>query len=230
MSLIDNTYIPSKDQELANWALNFSTLITANYAAYGLTTGQQSAFATLRIDFISKLATAINPSTRTKPATAAKNAAKALMVANARTLANIIQNNPLVTNTQRQDLGLTVRDRFPTPIGPPTTKPIVTVQNSTSNALFLRFADELTPASRSLPPGAQGMQLFAKVGTVPSGVDDCAYVGQFNKNTSGPATRGIQVDFAPADVGKTAYLIARWISRRGLVGPVSNTVSHTVAA
>jgi hypothetical protein len=30
------TFLPTGDNELYNWALNFSTLLTANYAAYTL--------------------------------------------------------------------------------------------------------------------------------------------------------------------------------------------------
>jgi hypothetical protein len=228
---MENTYIPAKDQDFAQWALNFSTLITANFVAYGLTTGQQSAYATLRSDFITKLATATNPSTRTKPTVAAKNASRALLEASSRSLGNIIQGNPAVTNAQRQDLGLTVRDRNPTPIGPPTTAPIVTPLSTAARNIFFRFADELTPSSRSKPFGAISMQLYAKVdGDAPSSISECNFRGAYTKNTTGPGSRGCQVGFNTDDVGKTAYLMAVWQNRRGEIGPASTVAQMTIAA
>jgi hypothetical protein len=228
---VQNGYLPAKDADLAQWAINFSTLITANFVTYGLTTGQQSTFATLRTSFVSALATATNVSTRTKSTVAAKNAARALMLANARTLASIIQGNPAVTNQMRQDLQLTVRDRSPSPVGPPTSAPIVTPLNTSALKVRFRFADELTPSSRSKPAGVVGLQLYAKVGTTPPvTLADCSFRGAYTVNSTGPGSAAAEVAFSSADVGKTAYLIGVWQNRRGDIGPQSAVSSMTIAA
>jgi hypothetical protein len=39
----------------------------------------------------------------------------------------------------------------------------------------------------------------------------------------------VGINFVAGDVGKVCYYAARWITRRGLVGPWSNIVSFTVA-
>jgi len=45
--------------------------------------------------------------------------------AQARTLAKVVNAYPPITNAQRADLGLTVRDGTPSPIPPPATQPVV---------------------------------------------------------------------------------------------------------
>jgi hypothetical protein len=224
-------YLPPKDQDLNAWATNFDTLIGVNFAAYGLTAGQAASFHTLRQTFTNALATATNAATRTTSTVAAKNAAKAAMITNARVLAAVLQGNPILTNQQRNDLQITVRDRFPSPIGPPVTYPIVTPTGSTSGMVTIRFADQNTPAARTKPFGATALQLYAKVGTTPpASIDDCVFMGNFTKNSDGPGSRGIAVPFAPADVGKTAYLLGVWVNRRGEQGPASPLAQHTIAA
>ena len=37
-----------------------------------------------------------------------------------------------------------------------------------------------------------------------------------------------KVNFAAADVGKTAYYFARWQTARGLVGPLNTVISKTI--
>jgi hypothetical protein len=224
-------FLPPKDADLLAWATNFTTLIGLGFASYGLTTGQATTFNTLKNNFASALALATNNSTKTKSTVADKNAKRALMVANARLLSNIVQAYPLTTNQQRQDLGLTVRDTSGSPIGPPSTSPIVSPLNTSNTRVNFRFADELTPASRSKPFGAVALQLFAKVGTVPPvGINDCSLIGTYTNNTTGPGSAACQAIFAPADAGKTAYMYGRWINRRGEVGPPSPLATSTIAA
>lgn len=228
---VENGYLPPGDNALAQWATNFSTLITATPTTYGLTSGQATAFGTLKSSYVAALALATNVSTRTKSTVAAKNAARNLLLVSARQLANIVQRAPTTTNAMRQDLQLTVRDTSPSPVPPPSTYPLLTLTGSTSNQIFARFADSATPASRSKPFGAIALQLYAKVGTTPPvGIADCVFKGNFTKNTTGPGSRGIAIDFAPADAGKTAYVIGVWVNRRGEPGPAGPTVTHTIAA
>jgi len=224
-------YIPPTDTALDLWAQNFDTKITATPTAYGLTSGQATAFHTLRADYTSKLLIANTPATRTKSTVAAKNTAKQAMVFDARSLAALVQAFPTITPTQLEDLGLTVRKVTPTPIGPPTTKPIITPLSSTGANVMFRFSDETTPDSRSRPFGTIGMEMFVKVGTTPpAGISDCDFLGIYTKNTSGPGSRECVAPFSGGDVGKTAYFLARWFNKRGEPGPVSGLAQHTIAA
>lgn len=226
-----STYIPSQDEALDTWATNFDTLITATPTAYGLTAGQATTFNGLRTSYSSALATALNPSTRTKPSVAAKNTAKIAMVFSARSLAALVQAHPGITAEQLEDLGLTVRKTTPTPIGPPTTSPIITPLNSSGANVNFRFSDETTPDSRSRPFGTAGLELWVKVGTTPpASIADCEFKGLYTKNTSGPGSRVCRASFDGADVGKTAYFYAVWYNRSGQIGPSSALSQMTIAA
>lgn len=228
---MDNNFLPAKDADLLAWSTNFSTLATANYASYGLTTGQASTYAGLHTAFASALALAVAASTRTKTTVAAKNSARTSLVNNARLLAGIVRAYPAITAGQLNSLQLTVRDRNPTPIGPPSTSPIITPLNSSAASINFRFSDETTPDSRSRPFGAVGLQVFCKVGeTPPAGIADCVFRGMYTKNTNGPGSRAALIDFDDADVGKTAYFIGQWINRRGEAGPQSALAQMTIAA
>ena len=82
--------------------------------------------------------------------------------------------------------------------------------------------DELTPTSRAKPDGAQGCEIWMKVGDpAPAGPKDVHYLAL---DTRSPYT----VEFDAADAGKTAYYMLRWISTRAETGPWSATVSGTI--
>lgn len=217
-------FIPPKDADLSAWATNFSTVITASPATYGLVAGQATTFATLKTAFVSALATATNPGTRTPAAIAAKDSARSAMVANARVLARIAQGTPGITPTQLSNAGLTVRNTVPTPIPAPTTKPVLGLERNLSQALVLRMRDESTPTSRAKPFGAVAAQVYASVGVAPPATP-------LDGTFKGPASRiPFQVDFDSADVGKTAYIYARWVTAKGLTGPWSDVLAVTVTA
>lgn len=218
------SYIPPKDADFLAWALNFSTLITATPTAFGLIAGQATTYATLYATFNTALAAASNPATRTKVTVAAKNVARAALERNTRLLAGVVQGFPTITPSQLASLGLTVRSPARPPIPVPTTAPILSIVQNGPLTSAVRFADTATPASRAKPFGATGLQLYVKYGTVaPVSVADCTLLGIFTKNP-------VVVNWPAAQAGMQAWIIARWITRKGLTGPVSTNVSTTIIA
>ena len=81
--------------------------------------------------FWTALATATNPTTRTRSSVAAKGAAKTPLKAHARGLARIINAYPSITNQQRINLGLNPRSGQITPINPPENPPVLKVVSAT---------------------------------------------------------------------------------------------------
>ena len=61
-----NSLQSKSDADLLAWANNFSTLINAGAAAYGLTSAQATAYGTLYTSFSSAFALVQNPATKTK--------------------------------------------------------------------------------------------------------------------------------------------------------------------
>jgi hypothetical protein len=216
-------YIPPTDAALQTWADNFSTLITAAPATYGLVAGDAVAIAAVVNAYSAAYAIAIDPPTRTKPSVAAKDAARQAMLDVVRGYAIQIRNNAGVTNEDKADLGLTLPDPTPTPVPPPATSPVLSVLGATPLQLTLRFTDQTTPTSRAKPENVTGLELHAVASATV--ISDPAVIPYAKIATRNP----VALDFDAADVGKQAYIAGRWLNRKGEPGPWSNVVAFTVA-
>jgi hypothetical protein len=217
------SYIPSKEALLLAFATNFSTLITAVPATYGLTAPDAVAIAAVVNPFAAAYALATNPATRTTITIDTKDTAKAAMLVTVRRYAQLIKSDVAVNDEDKLALGIGIRDLVPTPIVAPATFPLLNPVGAGPLTHELRFADNLTPDSRAKPAGALGMQLFRSIGVVPPGSAAAASFLAFV--TKQPYVSA----FDEADKNKTAYYYARWQTRTGLVGPWSQVASFTIA-
>jgi hypothetical protein len=221
-------YLPSTDSGLCGWALNFSTLITANPSTYGLMASDATAIAGVVNAFDAALTRATEPATKTKATVGAKDSAKAAMVAVLRHYAQSIKLNDGVTNEEKIALGLTIDDTHPTPLPAPSTQPMCSIVAATPLQHALRFADAGTPTRRAKPEGVIALELHYFIGE-PAPVSPDASGG--TTKFYGLATKQpFAVTHNPVDVGKTATYYARWITRTGLVGPWGTPVAMTIAA
>ena len=215
-------YLPRRDPELGQWAANFSALITAAPTTYGLVAGDASTIATYVSAFTSALAVVNNPATKTKATVAAKDGAKAAMLDIVRGYAQQVRNNNGVSNADKTALGLTIPDRTPTVVPPPTSQPLLNIIGATPGVHTLRYADASTPDSRRKPVGTIGLQLFVAIGA--GAVTDPA-VAPFRAFVT---RQPYGVSFEPADHGKLATYFARWQNGKGEAGPWSNPVTFTI--
>ncbi|MGE3109676.1 MAG: hypothetical protein AB7G11_08330 [Phycisphaerales bacterium] len=218
------SYIPSRDSELDLWVLNFSTLITAAPVTYGLVAADATAISNAYTAWHAAFLAASNPSTRTRATVMAKNEQKATILAVVRGYAATIRANRAVSDELKIGLGLHVRDTQPTPIPPPSTYPMLTVNGMGQGLQRLRAADQNSPARRGRPMGTAGLLLFRAVGTDPvTNPTDAAFLSFVTKAE-------FQSQFTSVDNGKTATYFARWTNSKGEVGPWSPPVSMPIAA
>jgi hypothetical protein len=108
------------DHELFTGSNGFSDQISATPAAFGLTSSQASAYASLNAIYSAAYLVANNELTRTKGTVAAKNDAKKNLKIMASDLAKAIDSNPAVTTQQKEDLNIRVRAAAQ-PMPPPGT-------------------------------------------------------------------------------------------------------------
>lgn len=217
-------YIPNTDGALDTWALNFSTLITATPATYGLGSGDAVTIAGVYTTWHASFLSATNPGTKTKTTVAAKNTARVNLLAICRPYATMVSNNAGVSSADKTTLGVNPRTSVPTPISAPTSRPVLTFINATPLASHLRYSDSVAgPLVKSKPYGVIGLQFFGK--TSSTAITDPALLPYFQQQPTSPFT----ASWESGDVGKTAYVAARWITRKGLVGPWSDITSFTVA-
>lgn len=216
------TYIPPREADFVTWLTNFNNLILADPTSFGLTVGDANALNTMTVAYLAAYAAAIDGTTRGPSTIATKDAARANVTTLARQYAVMMQANPSITDTQKTNLGITVRKTNRTPVPPPSTSPLLAFIAATPLQHTLRASDQLTPDSRAKPFGALSLQLsvwVAPIGTSPSGPPN-----QLITVTKNP----IAVNFDSSDIGKLASYVGRWQTRTGLIGPDSAGIGRAI--
>jgi hypothetical protein len=217
------TVPPEGDQDLLVFSNHFSTRITATPTAFGLVAGDATSFAALLSDYSTRLGVANDPTTRTRGTIAGKNTSKAALLAKARILCKVVSAFPPLTPAQRADLGLNPRDVSPTPIPPPATRPIVTVDP----AGRIRLADEAAPTRRARPAGTVGAIVVTRIldaaAPAPLGLSDTHFAALVTRDRHTLA-------IPEASNGKLLYVFAQWVNARGQAGPLSAVAVTTIAA
>ncbi len=217
-------YLNPSDEGVRNWADNFSSRISAEAdpGVLGLDAVQVSAYAALQMDYDTKFTLATQPTTRGGATILAKNLAKKPLVSESRKLAMIVTNHPGVTDQQRYDLGLTVRDNEPTPVPVPSTAPTIDVKSMDGWTLSFRLHDG-DATSRAKPTGVKGATIFSYVGDeAPVDVEAWKFEGNITKTDSKvvfPST------LAP---GTKVFLTAFWFNTRAESGPAAMPVSRLI--
>jgi len=217
-----NDYIPRSDVDCCRWLNGFSKHISKAPLSFGVKKKDASLFSKLTEAFSVAFMTANRPTTRTPVAVVVKNMARTKAELFARRLALIIQANPDVTPLQLQRLGLTVRKKSKKPVKTPTTYPIVTVTHILNREHHLRYRDSSDGKSKFKPVGATSLLLNVWIAPIGSSVTGAPKYMQ-------PASRNpIIVRFDADDLGKMATYQARWVTRKGAMGPLSNLVSAVI--
>lgn len=221
--MANRNFLPTKDQELLAWSVNYSSRISSTPTAFGLTAAQATAYAALHDSFSSALATATEPSTRTRGTVAAKDAARTPLKAMARELARIVNAFPAITNQQRIDLGLTPRSGTITPINPPTEPPVLEVVSAIGRILRVKLRS-IDSNRRGKPPHVQGASVFSFIGNAPP-----ADISQWKFEGSTTRTE-TTIEFPPTvAAGAQVWLTAFWFSPHSQSGPACQPVSAYVA-
>lgn len=221
------SYVPAQDALFAAWLLNFSTLLTAAPATYGLVAGDAVIVDAQNAAFQAAYTAATNPATRTTSSVAAKDAARASAESVVRPYAQRIKVNPAVSNASRVNIGVTVDAFPPTPIPAPTTSPVLMLVMATPLQHTLQYRDSLTPTSKAKPYGVKQLALFVTVGVAPAVDPDAAiYRGGFTKSP-------LNVGFDSSQRGKIATYFSRWENGSGpggvaARGPWSDPVSVVI--
>jgi hypothetical protein len=215
-------FIPASDAEFDGWLQNFVDYVVANAAALGASPADVTALQGMQTDWAAKYPASNSAYAASLAATQSKTDSRAATEAFIRPFVGRLQSSSSVSDAQRQALGITVRSSTRTPVGPPSSKPLGTIDTSQRLRHTIAFVDESTPTSRAKPDGVQGCEIWTKVGDpAPGGPNDVHYLAL---DTRTPYV----AEFEGGDAGKTAYYMLRWVSTRGEPGPWSQTVSATI--
>lgn len=202
-------YIPPTDADFDAWLLNFTTLLTAAPATYGLTAPDAVACAAQYTAWHPAYLLAIDPSTRTSVTVAAKDAARVTAEQVLRPFAIQISLNQAVLPGDKVAIGVNLPNNTPVPIPPPLTFPQLSFRSAEPLVHILQWQDSGLGTGKKKPFGAIGCELYRSIGTVPATDPDQAdYSGTFTKSP-------LRSTFTPAQVGKVCTYFARWITRSG---------------
>ena len=131
--------------------------------------------------------------------------------------------NDLITDKQRTEMGLHIRDTQPTAHGVLNFAPSGTLDKLSVLEHILRILNPNTPHTQAMPDANRAeIQLFiGAANTLPAAMVFSTYrlSGRFL----------VKILFAEADRGKTAFYRTRYINRRGDAGPFGNVFSAVIA-
>jgi len=211
--------VPTKDSLLAVYAPNFSGIITASPTTYNVTTAQAAALATATDNFVDAYNAARAEGTRSKSLTATKTSMKIALLSLLRPMYGAIQASATVTNTQKVNLGITIR-RAPTPVPAPSTEPVVTVVSVTGRTVKLRLRDAANPHRVGRPVGVASATILSYVGaTPPAGIGAWRFEGNVSKTL-------IDVVFPDTVApGALVWFTVFWSNRKDEAGPACDPVS-----
>jgi hypothetical protein len=219
------SYIPATDAAFANWVANFSTLISASPGTYGLLAADATAIAAQQSTFAAAYALVTSSATKTATTVSAKNTAKVTALAVVRPYAQTISLNAGVSSANKIALGVNPRTSTPSPITPPDSNPILSVQSASNLALILRYRDSAASVSvKAKPYGVVACRIFGLISSIP--VTDPTLLSFIVQATKSPLT----ITRGSGDAGKQLYMAAQWTTRTGGVSPWSPVISFTVPA
>lgn len=206
------SYIPATDSGLDVWGDNFATLLTADPTAYGEDAPTALTVQNAYDAYKAAYDLANDPNTRTPPTIADKDAERVNFETAVRPVALRINARDSVSNTQRSDLGITIRKLTRTPVPPPSTAPAITLRSQIPGVARVQIRDETTPTTKAKPLGVIGVDMHVQVGgDTPVDFEAVPLAKTVGKT---PNT----IEFDPGDAGQTAYVVARWTTRSGPAG------------
>jgi hypothetical protein len=192
--------------------------VTADPAAYGLTSAFVAELSSRLSSFRSDVAGHVAAQAMARSATAAKNASRRDLELALRSGRNVSKAAG-ATEAQMTSLGLPVSDGK---VPANATVPSGSVDTSSRMRHIISWHDAESPGNRRRPRGVMGCEVWVKLGdTPPGGEKDC----RFLTISSSPR---YTAQLEPADVGETAHYMLRWRMRDGSTSGWSETVSATV--
>ena len=214
-------FLPRRQLDLLFWSRSFNNQIGANPESYGLSYEQAADYNAKHNAYESAFVLATAARTNSRSNIIDKNEAQRVLRKTARQLAGIIRSNRAVTDSQRANLGMTIRRRggwhARHPV--PTAAPTIEIISEKHGRVKFRLGNSAEPSRRGRPRGTSGAVLLRFIGEhLPPSRDDWSYLGQTVKVTN---TIALPSDVQP---GTKIWLTAMWMSTRGDVGPAATPV------
>jgi hypothetical protein len=218
---------PRSDGDFSAWATQFFRAAKDWWNGQGFDPADLNPLEQALDEWNAACAARVAAHAAARAATRTKDAARRALEARIRPLARVLQAHPAVTNADRAAFGITVRRPGVGALPAPTSAPLVIVDAGRRLTHEVRLVDELTPTRRARPRGVERAEVFVALtptrAPAPSDPGAYRYAGSVRDGST-------TLTFGSAQGGLQAHYLARWVTRRGAMGPWSDPASATVAA
>ena len=214
-------FIPADQAEFDAWSTRFKDYVFTNFAALGLTVNQKQEILNVCIATHFSFAEKQEKENIYRGIVEKDSADRKIAKECLRKYARFIQGRVETTDEQREGLGITVRDKIPTPVGVPTIAPELEIDFS--QRLQHTVHAGTNPQNERLnkkPKGVATIELRKKVGEAPTGPSDMQTEAIM---TSSPAVIDLE-----GQAGKIVYYVARYLNTKGQAGPWGEVESAEV--
>ena len=221
---MSNSYfIPRKDADFLQWTNNFMNYLGANVRQFGFPDDVYAELTDQHSDFAAKLEVAVNPATRTKLTIQAKTSARKIFEKALRqAVKEYLANNHLVSDEDRDGLGIPIYKTTRTAAPVATDSPDSDSDNSVIGRVSIHFFEKGSSHKKAKPAGQHGAEIAWIVSdTPPTRWDELLHS---NIDTNSPFTLSFEHD----QRGKTLYFALRWENTRGEKGPWSEILSAII--
>jgi hypothetical protein len=214
-------YIPTKEGELVPWLANLLAVALLNKVAWNLPDLNLTALQNL-YDEYKVLYDKCQTPAHTTVDVRQKNEQKIVLKSTVRDFVRFhLQNNEVVTDTNRDQLGIPVYDRTKTPVPPPSGRPVLEAIATNNRQITVKIVDQAT-GKKSKDPGVQGAKILSEIRDTPPVDAEDLHNALFTKRSS------MVYNFEESDRGKQVYFVACWENAKGERGPWSDIVSAIV--
>jgi hypothetical protein len=211
-------FIPVKDLDFGLWVDIFFTYLIANRVRFNIPAEVVNELLLLKADWDQKFAVAEAPATRTKAAVREKNVARDTLKKHIRRFTKeYLTFNHLVTDADRDNMGLPIYKTTRTPIQPPTDIPEFWIDSSVIRWLKVFFR-MLGSKTNGKPFGVRGVEIrWCILDHPPVSIDELIH-SDFDTRTP------FALEFDESDRGKSVWFCLRWENTKGEKGPWSEIV------
>ena len=219
-----SNYIPQNDAEFNLWQMSLTEIIEPNLTQWNISADDFTALKASQALWITAFTKASNKQNRTRAEVQSKDDARDSYEKVLRQfIAQWLANNAKVMNSDRERMGLTVKQVTRRPVSVPSSCPVGTVDFSVRLQHTINYGDEATPRSKAKPAGVHGCEIWSKIdGSAPLDASELDFLGT---NTSSP----FSTTFEGKNAAKNVYYWLRWVNTRGEPGPWSRNITAMVA-
>jgi PIN domain nuclease of toxin-antitoxin system len=214
-------FFPKREADLLEWFKNFSAVLVSKASAWNILVDVANDLLVLVNEYetIFELAKGENG---TKALILEKHEKRDALIATVRNIKNkYIDYNDIITNPDRERLGLPVRDRNPTPKPKPVGRPLLKVR-PTNNRQHTITAINQETGKKTKPENVHGVRFVWEIrDTAPTNADDL--------RRSVFRIKTVEVfDYSEEDRGKKVFYAACYENAKGDAGPWSDIVEAII--